>query len=57
MREKFVIVINCLLLVTCVILQNKGSGFHAASSVIWDSKTDGKSSLYIKERVRVERKY
>ncbi|KAI9276162.1 Tctex-1, partial [Sporodiniella umbellata] len=28
--------------VTCVIMQKKGSGFYAGSSVFWDNENDGK---------------
>lgn len=30
------------LLVTCVIMQKKGAGFYAGTSVYWDNENDGK---------------
>ncbi|KAI9473758.1 MAG: Tctex-1 [Benjaminiella poitrasii] len=35
---------NYKYVVTCVILQNKGAGFYASSSVYWDNQNDGNAS-------------
>ncbi|KAI8097853.1 Tctex-1 [Gilbertella persicaria] len=35
---------NYKYVVTCVILQNKGTGFYTGSSVYWDNQNDGSAS-------------
>ncbi|EIE75559.1 hypothetical protein G6F46_005306 [Rhizopus delemar] len=33
---------SCKYVVTCVIMQKKGAGFYAGTSVYWDNENDGK---------------